>query len=102
MTDFLVSPLTALTIAVGLAISVIYLRYMALALLRASATRDVPDDGQADAFAYSFAGAVFAVIASAVAIALYGFGPLFIYVGPLLALAAPIAASYAFYRELED
>jgi hypothetical protein len=102
MTDFLVSPATALTIAVGLVISVIYLRYMGLALRRAAVTRDVPDDGRADAFAYSFAGAVFAVIASAVAIALYGFGSSFLYIGPLLALAAPIATSYAFYRELND
>ncbi|MBV9286292.1 MAG: hypothetical protein JO288_00470 [Hyphomicrobiales bacterium] len=102
MTDILGSPVIVATIVVGIAISVIYLRYMWLALRQASATRDDPDDGRADAFAYSFAGAVFAVIASALAIGLYGSGPVFLYLGPLLALASPIAACYAFYRELED
>jgi len=102
MSDFFVSPATAATMSVGVVIGFVYLRYMWLALRRASATRDDPDDGQADAFAYSFVGAIFAVIASSLAIALYGYGPQFLYVGVLLALASPIAVSYAFYRELND
>jgi hypothetical protein len=102
MIDFLVSPATALTIVVGAVIGLFYLRSMWLALRRAAATRDDPDDGQADAFAYSFVGAIFAVITSSLAIALYGCGPQFLYVGVLLALASPIAVTYAFYRELND
>lgn len=102
MPDFFVSPATTATIVVGAVISVFYLRFMGFALLRASATLDDPDDGKTDAFTYSFAGAIFAVIASSLAIASYGYGPQFLYVGILLALASPIAVAYAFYRELNS
>ena len=44
MPDFLVSPATAATIAVGIIINAFYLRLMWLALRRASATLNDPDD----------------------------------------------------------
>lgn len=102
MPDFLVSSATAATIVVGIVISGFYLRFMALALRRASDTLDAPDDERGDSFAYSFAGAIFAVIASSLAIALYGYGPQFLYVGALLALASPVAVASAFYQELNS
>lgn len=100
MTDIFVSPATAATIAVGAVISVVYLRYMWLALRRTSATLDDPDDGGEDAFTHSFAGAIVAVIASSLSIVLYGAGPQLLYLGVLLALASPVAVAYTFHREL--
>lgn len=100
MADTFVSPATLATIAVGAVISVVYLRYMWLALRRASETLDAPDDGEGDAFTYSFAGAIGAVVASSLAIALYGAGPGFLYIGVVLALASPVAVAYTFHREL--
>jgi hypothetical protein len=102
MPDFLVSSATAVTIGVGLIISIVYLRYMWRALVHASDTLDDPDDGRPDAFAYSLAGAVVAVIASSLTITLYGVGPQFLYLGILLALLSPIAVAYTFHRELND
>ena len=61
MPDILVSPATAITIAIGVAISLVYLRAMGLALRRAAVERDVPDDGPNDAYVHNFAGAVIAV-----------------------------------------
>jgi len=102
MPDILVSPATAITIAIGVAISLVYLRAMGLALRRAAIERDVPDDGQNDAYVHSFVGAIIAVAASSLTIALYGAGPQFLYLGVLLALASPIAVAYTFWRELKD
>jgi energy-converting hydrogenase Eha subunit E len=53
-------------------------------------------------FAYSFLGAIVAVVASWLAIAAYGVSPIFLYVGVVLALLSPIAVGYTFYRELRD
>ena len=47
-------------------------------------------------------GAIIAVAASSLTIALYGAGPQFLYLGVLLALASPIAVAYTFWRELKD
>jgi hypothetical protein len=102
MTDFLVSSATAVTIGVGLIISIVYLRYMWRALAQASDTLDDPDDGRPDAFSHSMAGAVVAVIASSLTITLYGVAPQFLYLGILLALLSPIAVAYTFHRELND
>ena len=102
MPDFLVSSATAVTIGVGLIISIVYLRYMWRALVRASDTLDDPEDGRPDAFSYSVAGAVVAVITSSLTITLYGVAPQFLYLGILLALLSPIAVAYTFYRELND
>ena len=49
---------------------------------------------------HSFVGAIAAVVASSLAIALYGMGPLFLYIGVALALASPVAVAYTFHREL--
>lgn len=100
MTQFFVSNATLATIIVGLAISVVYIRYMWLALRKAADTIDVPDDGGSDAFGHSFLGAILAVVASAASIAAYGVAPAFLYLGILLALVSPIAVAYTFHREL--
>jgi predicted permease len=102
MSDLFVSPLTATTIVVGAVIAIFYLRNMWLVLQRTAETLDEPEDKRPDAFAYSFAGAVVAVVASWLAIAAYGLSPIFLYVGVVLALASPIAVGYTFYRELRD
>jgi hypothetical protein len=102
MSDFFVSPLTAATLIVGVVIAIFYLRNMWLVLQRTAETLDEPEDKRPDAFAYSFVGAVVAVVASWLAIAAYGASPIFLYVGVVLALASPIAVGYTFYRELHD
>jgi fatty acid desaturase len=102
MSDLFVSPLTTATIVVGAVITIFYLRNMWLVLQRTAETLDEPEDKRPDAFAYSFVGAVVAVVASWLAIAAYGVSPIFLYVGVVLALASPIAVGYTFYRELRD
>jgi hypothetical protein len=102
MSTLFVSPATAATIALGIVIAFFYLRYMWLALQRAAKTLDDPDDGQSDAFGYSFVGAIIAVIASSLAIIAYGLAPQLLYVGIALALASPIAVAYTFRRELDE
>jgi hypothetical protein len=102
MSDLYISPVTTTTIAVGGVISVFYLRYAWLALRRSAITFTEPDDERSDSFAYSFGGAIFAVIASSLSIASYGFSPLFLYVGVALALASPIAVAYTLYSELRE
>jgi fatty acid desaturase len=102
MSDFFVSPLTAATLVIGVVIAIFYLRNMWLVLRRTAETLDEPDDNRPDAFAYSFLGAIVAVVASWLAIAAYGVSPIFLYVGVVLALLSPIAVGYTFYRELRD
>ena len=72
MSDFFVSPLTAATLVVGVVVAIFYLRNMWLVLQRTAETLDEPEDKRPDAFAYSFLGAVVAVVASWLAIAAYG------------------------------
>ena len=102
MSDFFVSPMTAATLVVGVVIAIFYLRNMWLVLQRTAETLDQPEDKRPDAFAYSFLGAIVAVVASWLAIAAYGASPIFLYVGVVLALLSPIAVGYTFYRELRD
>jgi flagellar biosynthesis protein FliQ len=102
MSDFLVSPLTAATLVVGVVIAIFYLRNMWLVLQRTAETLDEPEDKTPDSFAYSFVGAIVAVFASWLAIAAYGLSPILLYVGVILALLSPIAVGYTFYRELRD
>ena len=102
MSDFFVSPLTATTLVVGVVIAIFYLRNMWLVLQRTAETLDEPEDKRPDSFAYSFAGAIVAVVASWLAIAAYGLSPILLYVGVILALLSPIAVGYTFYRELRD
>jgi fatty acid desaturase len=102
MSDFFVSPLTAATLVVGVVIAIFYLRNMWLVLQRTAETLDEPEDKRPDSFAYSFAGAIVAVVASWLAIAAYGLSPILLYVGVILALLSPIAVGYTFYRELRD
>jgi hypothetical protein len=101
MSEELVSTGTVLTLIVGLIIASIYLRHMWGALQRAVQTRDDPDVGH-DEYRFSFIGAIVAVIASVVAIAIYGAGPGFLYVGPALALLAAIAVAYCLREEHLD
>ena len=61
MSDFLVSPLTAATLVVGVVIAIFYLRNMWLVLQRTAETLDEPEDKRPDSFAYSFVGAIVAV-----------------------------------------
>ena len=102
MPNSLVSLTTTFTIAVGLVIAFFYLRYMWLVLQRVAKTLDDPDDGESDRFGYSFLGAIFAVIASSLAIMAYGFAPQLLYIGIVLALLSPVAVAYTFLRELDD
>lgn len=102
MSDFFVSPMTAATLVVGVVVAIFYLRNMWLVLQRTAETLDQPEDKRPDAFAYSFLGAIVAVVASWLAIAAYGVSPIFLYVGVVLALLSPIAVGYTFYRELRD
>jgi fatty acid desaturase len=102
MSDFFVSPLTAATLVIGVVIAIFYLRNMWLVLQRTAETLDEPDDNRPDAFAYSFLGAIVAVVASWLAIAAYGVSPIFLYVGVVLALLSPIVVGHTFYRELRD
>jgi hypothetical protein len=102
MANFYVSTATAITIIIGAVIAVFYRRNMWLVLQRVAVTLNDPDEGQSDRFAHSFIGAIVAVLGSVLAIGSYGYAPQFLYVGVLLALASPIAVTYAFYRELRD
>jgi hypothetical protein len=102
MSDLLVSSDTTLTIVVGIVIAVAYLVAMGRALVKAAATVDRPEPDGVDAFSYSFAGAILAVIASSLAIISYGWSPSFLYVGVVLALLSPIAVTYTLIRELRD
>lgn len=102
MSDLLVSPGTLVTILIGLVISAAYLLAMGLALRKAAATIDEPEVDGVDAFSYSFAGAIVAVIASSLAIISYGWSSSFLYVGVVLALLSPIAVTYTLFRELRD
>lgn len=102
MSNLFVSPLTIVTIVIGIVISWFYLRYMWLVLQRVAKTLDDPDEGESDGFGYSFIGAIVAVVASSLAIVAYGFAPQLLYVGIVLALASPIAVAFTFRRELDD
>jgi hypothetical protein len=101
MSDQLVSTGTIITIAVGLVIGYAYLRFMWGSLQNAVQTRDETDAGQ-DRYHFSFIGAIIAVVASSAAIASYGLGPAFLYVGPLLALASGVAVTYCLRTEYID
>ena len=102
MPNLLVSSATVVTILIGVVISIVYLRYMWLALQRVARTLDDPDDAESDSFGYSFVGAITAVVASSLTIIAYGLAPQLLYLGIVLALASPIAVAYTFRRELKD
>jgi hypothetical protein len=96
----LVSTGTAITIVIGLVIAGFYLRYMWAALQQSVRTRDEPDEG-IDKYHFSLVGAIVSVIASSAAIAAYGLGAAFLYVGPLLALLSAVAVARCLYQEVE-
>jgi hypothetical protein len=102
MPNLFVSFATVVTILIGIVISIVYLRYVWLALQRVARTLDDPDDGESDSFGYSFIGAIIAVVASSLSIVAYGLAPQLLYIGIVLALASPIAVAYTFRRELKD
>lgn len=102
MPNVFVSVATVVTILIGIVISIVYLRYMWLALQRVARTLDDPDDGESDSFGYSFFGAIIAVVASSLSIVAYGLAPQLLYIGVVLALGSPIAVAYTFRRELKD
>jgi small-conductance mechanosensitive channel len=97
----LVSTGTLATIGLGLVIGAFYLRYMWGALQRAVRTRDEADVGQ-DRYRFGLVGAVIAVFGSIVAIAVYGAGPAFLYVGPGLALLSAVAVAFCLRQEHRD
>jgi hypothetical protein len=99
MGEQVVSVGTAITIGVGLIIAGYYLRYMWAALQQSVRTRDELDEGE-DKYHFSLVGAVVSVIASSGAIAAYGLGAAFLYVGPLLALLSAIAVARCLYQEV--
>jgi hypothetical protein len=98
----LVSIGTLITIVVGVIISCCYLYYMGAALLKSVRTRNDKDDGPEDRYHYSLVGAVISVIVSIVSIAIYGYGPAFLYWGPIVALLAAVAVAYSLREELID
>lgn len=97
----LVSAGTLVTIALGLIIAFVYVRFMWLALQRAVRTRDEADVGE-DRYRYGLVGAVIAVVGSAAAISAYGAAPALLYVGPGLALLSAVAVSYCLRAEYRD
>jgi small-conductance mechanosensitive channel len=98
MSTPLVSTGTAATIAVGAVVSFLYVRYMWAALRKSVRTRFDPDVGT-DRFALSLGGAAISAVASAGAIAAYGLGPALLYLGPILALASPLAVAFCLRDE---
>ena len=96
----LVSIGTLITIIVGAVISYCYLYYMGAALQKSVRTRNDKDDGPEDRYHYSLVGAVVSVIVSIVSIAIYGYGPAFLYWGPIVALLAAVAVAYSLREEL--
>jgi fatty acid desaturase len=100
MFSLFVSPGTFFAIVAGTVISVFYLYYMGAALQRSVRTRDQPDETHSDRYAHSFIGAILSVIASIASIAIYGYGPWFLYWGPVLAGVAAIAVAYSLREEL--
>jgi Mn2+/Fe2+ NRAMP family transporter len=96
----LVSIGTLITIVVGAVISGYYLYYMGAALQKSVRTRNEKDDGPEDRYRYNLVGAVISVIASIVSIAIYGYGPAFLYWGPIVALLAAVAVAYSLREEL--
>jgi small-conductance mechanosensitive channel len=101
MPEQLVSTGTALTLLVGVIISVVYVRYMWGALARAVRTRDEVDSGQ-DRYQHSLVGALIAVVGSALAISAFGLGPTLLYLGPGLALFSAIAVARCLRTEYVD
>jgi hypothetical protein len=101
MPEELVSLDTALTILVGAVIAVAYVRYMWGALERTVRTRDNADSGT-DRYRFGLVGALVAVVGSVGAIASYGAGAAFLYVGPLLALSSAVAVAYCLRTETMD
>src|SRR5437879_4023504 len=95
MSAQLVSIGTLVTIIVGAVISYYYLFYMGAALRKSVRTRNDKDDGPEENYNYSLIGAVISVVASIVSIAIYGYGPAFLYWGPIVALLAAVAVAYS-------
>jgi hypothetical protein len=100
MSTQLVSISTLITIIVGGIISWYYLYYMGAALRKSVRTRNDKDDGPEERYRYSLFGAVVSVIASIVSIAIYGYGPAFLYWGPIVALIAAVCVAYSLREEL--
>lgn len=96
-----VSAGTALTLVLGLALAAVYLRSMWRALQRAIQSRNDPDHGR-DRYARSFIGAIVAVVGSVGAVASYGLGALFLYVGPALALLSAAAVALCLREEANE
>lgn len=101
MPEQLVSPGTAVTLLIGLAVAIVYVRYMWGALSRAVRTRDDVDTGQ-DRYQHSLVGALIAVLGSALAITAFGFGPALLYLGPALALLSAAAVARCLRTEYVD
>jgi hypothetical protein len=102
MSNPFVSPGVLVTLALGILIAIAYVRAMWAALQKAVRIRDEPEERTADTYQYSLLGAVASVLISSLAITVYGFGPAFLYLGPVLALASPIAVTYCLRRELSE
>jgi hypothetical protein len=100
MPSQLVSVGTIIAIIAGVIISYYYLYYMGAALRKSVRTRNDVDDGPEEHYNYNLIGAVISVILSVVSIAIYGFGAVFIYWGPIVAMLAAIAVAYSLREEL--
>jgi amino acid transporter len=100
MSQQFVSSATVVALVIGAIIAYFYLYFGWKALRESIRTRSEPDEGPGDKYRHSVIGAIISVAVSIVSIAIYGAGPLFLYWGPILAMAAAIAVTYALRDEV--
>lgn len=101
------SPATLLTLAATVVITALYLRGMYLVLTYASQTYSYDDDddhyegNSTQANGWLIGGATALVVISALIIASYGWGWVFLYIGPILCLLGPLVVIFAMEADLK-
>jgi amino acid transporter len=100
MSQQFVSSTTVIALVIGAIIAYFYLYFGWKALRKSIQTRNEPDEGPGDKYRHSVIGAILSVAVSIVSIAIYGAGPIFLYWGPILAMVAAVAVTYALRDEV--
>ncbi|MEM9007286.1 MAG: hypothetical protein AAGE59_27645 [Cyanobacteria bacterium P01_F01_bin.86] len=97
------SPGTILFIVVGLVVSVLYIKAM-LTVLNEAADSYREDEEESDGSYYAAPawGAAIAGIVAAIVIWAYGISPALLYLGPVLAMASPIAILYCMAQDIKN